>query len=98
MPRTSKEAIERGKLNQKLRSRQRKLDLVKRFGDACSVCKQTFPPCCYDFHHIDPNQKETKVSQLTGMALDRLEEEIKKCIMVCSNCHRIIHSYHDKGK
>ena len=60
------------------------------------MCKNTFPPCCYDFHHLDPSQKDTKVSQLIHLSSDRLEVEIKKCIMLCANCHRIVHSYNDK--
>jgi predicted HNH restriction endonuclease len=98
MPRTSNEAIARGKLKQKLTYRRKKKELVDMFGDKCAMCKSTFPPCCYDFHHLDPSTKEAKVSQLVHLSSDKLEVEVKKCIMVCANCHRIIHSYKDKGE
>jgi predicted HNH restriction endonuclease len=95
MPRTSKEAIARGVIKKKLVYRERKKKLVELFGNKCSMCKESFPPCCYDFHHLNPSEKETKISQLIHLSSDKLAVEIKKCIMVCSNCHRIIHSYND---
>lgn len=47
---------------------------------------------CLDFHH--PNNKEINIADATrrGWALEKIMEEIKKCIIVCANCHRKIHS------
>ena len=43
---------------------------------------------CFDFHHIKP--KLFNLAPFT-VSMKRLKEEAKKCILVCSNCHRIIH-------
>ncbi len=44
---------------------------------------------CLDFDHIEA--KEFDVSKLIGYSLKRLEKEISKCEVRCSNCHRIKH-------
>ena len=96
MPAKSKEAIAFKKHNQKLKYRNRKRRLVELKGGKCSMCQGVFPDCCYDLHHIDPSQKEGKVSQLIHIADEQtMLKEAEKCILVCSNCHRIIHSYNN---
>ena len=44
-----------------------------------------------DFHHIDPSTKEFNISGGTK-AISKLKQEVDKCILVCSNCHREIHA------
>lgn len=45
-----------------------------------------------DFHHIDPSQKEFSVAVLLRLSdWSKIETEIKKCKLVCSNCHRKHH-------
>lgn len=50
-------------------------------------------PAVLDFHHLDPSEKEANVVIMVheGYAKERILEEIAKCIVVCANCHRIIH-------
>lgn len=45
---------------------------------------------CLDFHHIDPSEKEAEVTKLIESPR-KLKEELKKCIVLCSNCHRELH-------
>jgi len=56
-----------------------------------------YHPAAMDFHHPDPSLKVKGVSEFVrgGYALQRLVEEIDKCICLCSNCHRILHSEGD---
>lgn len=54
----------------------------------CVDCKQSYPWYVMDFDHIDPNTKINDVSRMIGSSLKSLEEEIAKCEVVCSNCHR----------
>jgi len=52
-------------------------------------------PAALDFHHKDPNDKMFKISSRVTINSKRKEkviEEMKKCIVLCSNCHRIEHS------
>lgn len=57
--------------------------------DGCVCCgEKRFT--CLDFHHLDPNAKEKKIG--TTYALSKLVLELIKCVVVCSNCHRLVHS------
>lgn len=55
----------------------------------CKFCTET-EPCCLELHHTDPSAKETHPS-LMRTSWDRFMQEAKKCIVVCSNCHKKIH-------
>ena len=45
-----------------------------------------------DFHHINPEDKEYSVSDLiSNKMFTKAYKEIKKCIVLCANCHRIHH-------
>ncbi len=58
----------------------------------CSKCEESRPPCL-DFHHIDPREKDFNPSKaiLEFVPMKRILEELKKCIVLCSNCHRMHH-------
>lgn len=47
---------------------------------------------CLDFHHIDPAIKDGTVSEMRNWSWERLQREIEKCIVLCSNCHRKFHA------
>lgn len=53
---------------------------------------------CLDFHHIDPNEKENTIARMTSnnYRLDTVLNEIKKCIVLCSNCHREFHYFQEE--
>lgn len=55
----------------------------------CSQCPES-DPRCLDFHHVDPSQKSFIVSTgpNRGYSKERILEEITKCVVLCSNCHR----------
>ena len=46
-----------------------------------------------EFHHSDPSEKEFTIAMAAGrgMSLERLQEEIDKCEVLCANCHAIEH-------
>ena len=61
---------------------------------ACVKCGQNHP-ATFDFHHIDSSTKEASVNKLLkNRAFKRAMEEVKKCVVLCANCHRIHH--HDE--
>jgi 5-methylcytosine-specific restriction endonuclease McrA len=45
-----------------------------------------------DFHHVDPKEKDIIITKLRDCSPKRLEAEVKKCIVLCANCHRAFHS------
>ena len=50
-----------------------------------------------DFHHTNPNEKENTIARMTSNSyrIDKVLDEIKKCIVFCSNCHREFHYLND---
>lgn len=57
----------------------------------CVMCPETHE-ACLEFHHVDPTQKDVTVSiAIAHWSLERIQEEIKKCVVLCSNCHRKWH-------
>jgi hypothetical protein len=70
---------------------ERKMKLVESFGDKCADCGKSFPVCCYDFHHIDPSNKAFEIAPRLDSKWETILEEAQKCVMLCSNCHRIRH-------
>lgn len=71
------------------RKRNRQIvDQVK--SKPCADCKGSFPTIAMDFDHVR-GEKKANVANLvgTGRAVEVILEEIAKCDVVCSNCHRI---------
>jgi hypothetical protein len=57
----------------------------------CHFCGES-EPACLDFHHRDPKEKKFKLSDGAGrISMNRVKEEIAKCILLCANCHRKVH-------
>ena len=74
--------------------RKQKREEYKAFKEnlVCLLCAET-DPICLDFHHIDPTKKESTISYaFHSYSKKRLEEEISKCVVLCSNCHRRVHA------
>ncbi len=55
----------------------------------CVDCGKVFPPCAMDFDHRRDKITEVSNMRRVGMSLDQVKAEIKKCDVVCANCHRI---------
>lgn len=58
--------------------------------DGCCICGET-DIACLDFHHI--RDKKCQVSHMLTYSYNKIEEEINKCVILCSNCHRKLHYY-----
>jgi hypothetical protein len=51
-----------------------------------------------DFHHEDPATKDGNVHDyISNGQFAKAYEEIKKCIVLCANCHRIHHHKEKKN-
>lgn len=79
------------KLHNKEMRDERKLKIVELCGNKCADCQQSFPTYVYDFHHLNPNEKDSNLATIMSHRWDTLAVELSKCIMLCSNCHRIRH-------
>lgn len=70
---------------------QRKNQAIEYKGSKCFDCKQSFPRQVYDFHHLNPKEKEFNWTKLRLKSWDKIIKELDKCILLCANCHRIRH-------
>jgi hypothetical protein len=56
----------------------------------CKKCGYKEFACALDFHHVDPFQKERRVTHANYESLLGSEERAK-CVLLCANCHRVQH-------
>lgn len=70
---------------------ERKKRIVEQFGGKCLDCKNSFPYPVFEFHHLDPSQKDLSWTKMRLVSEERLQNELSKCVMLCANCHRIRH-------
>ena len=84
---------EANKMNHNLRVRKRTverrifIDQLKT-ESPCMDCGNFFPAVCMDFDHVRGN-KVAPVSKMLSLKLSKLQDELAKCELVCSNCHRL---------
>jgi hypothetical protein len=84
-----KAAVKRFRANRKLKLLEHKGGMV------CIDCGYSKPiPSVYEFHHIDPLQKDPNWSNLlrNNHRLEACLDEIDKCVVLCANCHRERHA------
>lgn len=46
-----------------------------------------------EFHHLDKNDKEYNIARMPsyGYSIKKIKEELRKCIILCANCHKDLH-------
>lgn len=75
------------------RRHQTKSKLVAYKGGKCQVCGYNKCNDALEFHHIDPSTKSFTISSSNIYKnMNKLKEEVDKCMLVCSNCHKEIHA------
>ena len=78
------------------RWRQKKKDSIIYKGSFCIDCGLSFPQTPYsvfDFHHLDPSEKDVDWSKLRLRSWSSIISELDKCVLLCANCHRIRHQH-----
>ena len=78
----------------KERNRKRKEEFRAYYQEAknkpCTDCGIQYHPICMEFDHRDPSTKLFNVSQPQNVSsLQKLKDELAKCDVVCSNCHKL---------
>jgi len=71
-----------------------KIELVEKLGGKCERCGFVGHPGAFHFHHKDPKQKSHEINSNKLLTKDRWDE-IKKCELLCANCHCTEHSNTD---
>ncbi|MDS0296085.1 homing endonuclease associated repeat-containing protein [Halogeometricum luteum] len=61
----------------------------------CTRCSES-DPVCLDFHHRDGVEKTANVSELVSneRSRDTIRAEIRRCDVLCANCHRKEHAHY----
>ena len=54
----------------------------------CMDCKISYPYYMMDFDHVRGTKQANVAELINPLSKKRLDEEIAKCEIVCSNCHR----------
>ena len=87
--------------NTAIRRIKLKKKCVEYKGNKCKTCKTKYENLSvYDFHHIEPDKKDFELTSLNiaKMSWNDIKIELDKCMLLCSNCHRIEHSMFEKYK
>lgn len=72
--------------------------LIKLAGGKCSRCGYDKCMRALEFHHKNPEEKDFGISKCLTKSISFLKEEIKKCDLLCSNCHAEVHQeLYEKG-
>lgn len=70
---------------------QRKIWAIEYKGGKCFDCQSMFSYVVYDFHHLNPDDKSYDWNQMRLLSKETMIKELDKCVLLCSNCHRMRH-------
>ncbi len=77
--------------NTKIRRYRQKLAAIEYLGGKCEKCNYDKHPAALEFHHAS-GEKDFNIGSAANIAWERLKTELDKCILICANCHHVIHS------
>jgi predicted nucleic acid-binding Zn ribbon protein len=67
--------------------------IITAFGGKCGICGYNKGKWALQMHHLDPDEKEFSLAAVRGWptAWNSIVGELRKCVMLCSNCHSEVH-------
>lgn len=95
---TERKYIEANRDKVKLRQHNRQVEhgnFVNSLKTDCVKCGDA-REYVVDFHHVNPLDKEFTIGAAKLWSKDRLENEVKKCVCLCKNCHAEFHHLYGK--
>ena len=81
-----------GSCNTKIRRYRSKAAAIKYLGGKCVSCGWQGNQAAFQFHHLDSDKKDFIIGNVANKRWDLIKNELKKCILLCANCHAIKHS------
>jgi 5-methylcytosine-specific restriction endonuclease McrA len=68
---------------------EKKKFFVEQKGSKCEICGYGANLAALTFHHIYPDKKTTTLDarSMLNTSMEKLQEEINNCKLLCSNCH-----------
>jgi hypothetical protein len=79
---------------------ERRAKILDYMGGKCQICGYDKYSGALDLHHIDPKTKSQDFKRFYNMKLwpwGRVIQELSLCQLVCSNCHRFLHTIVGRG-
>lgn len=68
-----------------------RLKAINYLGGKCIICGYNKCIAVLSFHHRDPSIKKFNINNATSKSWKTIKEEIKKCDLLCANCHMELH-------
>ncbi len=75
--------------NKDRKERIRKFLIEYKTGKPCMDCGQTYPHYVMDFDHRGDKKFNVSHSINAQYSFKKIQQEIDKCDLICSNCHRV---------
>ena len=72
------------------KSRRQKIKAVNHLGGKCKSCGYKKHPAALQFHHRDKSKKSFGISNKISSKWETLRVELKKCDLLCANCHAVV--------
>lgn len=74
-------------------TKQSKIRMAAAFGSKCAICSYSKCIQALEFHHIDPDEKDFHFNvRITHKSWPKICAELRKCVLLCANCHREVHN------
>ena len=74
------------------RNRQKQELIRNHLGGRCIACGFNKYPAALQVHHVDPKGKDPAFRHVRSWSWQRIERELMKCVLLCSNCHVALHA------
>lgn len=87
-----------GSCNTKIRRFRAKAAAIKYLGEECTKCGWQGNQAALQFHHKNSNKKDFIIGNVANKSWDIIKKELEKCILLCANCHTILHSTKNEEK
>lgn len=73
--------------------KDRKKNWIKRIKAelGCRLCEEDNPVCLV-YHHVDEKKHNMADVPRLDLSKEKIKKELNKCVVLCANCHRKVHS------
>ena len=65
--------------------------------EGCLTCKER-DPSCLDYHHLHKEKKKFSIGSVpSSIPTEAIKIEMRKCVVLCANCHRKVEAAQSIG-
>lgn len=81
-----------GSCNTKIRRFRAKAAAIKFLGGKCIQCGWEGNQAVLQFHRTNFTKKDFMIGNVANKSWEAIKAELRKCVLLCANCHMIEHS------